>query len=64
MLKHIVVWKLKDFAEGASKDENAHKMKALLEGLKKKIKVIKTLEVGININGYPNLIYLILILIK
>ena len=51
MLKHIVMWKLKDFAEGASKAENARKAKSLLEGLKKKIKGIKTLEVGININN-------------
>lgn len=31
MLKHIVMWKLKDFAEGADKASNAQKMKALLE---------------------------------
>ncbi|WP_338849500.1 Dabb family protein [Massilia sp. W12] len=30
MLKHIVMWKLKDFAEGASRAENAQKLKALL----------------------------------
>ena len=41
MFKHIVMWKLKDFAEGASKAENAQKIKALLEGLKPKIKQIK-----------------------
>lgn len=54
MFKHIVVWKLKDFAEGAAKAENARKMKAILEELKEKITVIKALEVGININGYPD----------
>jgi hypothetical protein len=54
MFKHIVVWKLKEFAEGASKEENARKMKVLLEGLKGKIRAIKSLEVGININGYPD----------
>ena len=32
MLKHIVMWKLKDRAEGADKAANARKMKSLLDG--------------------------------
>lgn len=32
MLKHIVMWKLKEHAEGADKATNARKMKALLDG--------------------------------
>lgn len=32
MLKHIVMWKLKEHAEGADKASNALKMKALLDG--------------------------------
>jgi len=32
MLKHIVMWKLKDQAEGADKATNALKMKELLDG--------------------------------
>jgi hypothetical protein len=31
MIKHIVMWKLKEFAEGADRATNAAKMKALLE---------------------------------
>jgi hypothetical protein len=31
MIKHIVMWKLKDHAEGANKADNAVKLKALLE---------------------------------
>lgn len=31
MIKHIVMWKLKDHAEGADRTANAAKMKALLE---------------------------------
>jgi calcineurin-like phosphoesterase family protein len=50
MIKHMVMWKLKDFAEGANKKENAEKIKAQLEGLKSKIKEVKTLEVGFNFN--------------
>ncbi len=31
MIKHIVMWQLKDHAEGADKISNAKKMKALLD---------------------------------
>ena len=31
MIKHIVMWKLKDFAEGAGKAANAQKMKEKLD---------------------------------
>jgi hypothetical protein len=42
------MWKLKDIAEGAGKRENAIKMKAQLEGLKRKIPEILNIDVGIN----------------
>jgi hypothetical protein len=32
MIKHIVMWKLKDFAEGADRAANAVKMKNMLDG--------------------------------
>ena len=51
MIKHIVMWKLKDFAEGRSKQENAQKIKTMLEALKGKIEQVSYLEVGINTNG-------------
>ena len=50
MFKHIVMWKLKDSAEGGSKAENAQKMKAILEELKEKIPQIKHIEVGIDVS--------------
>ncbi len=53
MIKHIVFWTLKEFAWGGNKKENALKIKQLLEGLKSKIKEIKSIEVGININETP-----------
>lgn len=49
MVKHIVMWKLKDFAEGGNKADNAKKIKAMLESLEDKIPEIKHIEVGINI---------------
>jgi hypothetical protein len=48
MLKHIVLFKLKDSAAGTGKDENARKLKAELEALAGKIPQIVKMEVGIN----------------
>jgi hypothetical protein len=48
MLKHIVLFKLKEHAEGAGKAENAEKAKEALETLAKKIPQVRRLEVGIN----------------
>ncbi|QUH25593.1 Dabb family protein [Serpentinicella alkaliphila] len=50
MLKHIIMWRIKDNVHGLSKFESAIKMKDALEGLVGIITEIKTLEVGININ--------------
>ncbi|ELC8442410.1 Dabb family protein [Clostridium perfringens] len=50
MIKHIVMWKLQDEAEGNSKAENAKIIKDSLENLKGKIKEIIDLEVGIDVN--------------
>ena len=49
MLKHVVMWKLKDFAEGCDKKQNALKIKAMLESLKGKVPQISSIEVGINV---------------
>ena len=48
MIKHIVMFRLKESAAGKSKDENLRELKALLESLQKKIPVVRCLEVGIN----------------
>jgi hypothetical protein len=44
------MWKLKDQAEGATKEKNAEKLKLILEGLRTNIDEIKSVEVGIQIN--------------
>ena len=49
MIKHIVIWKLKETAEGKSKQENALKLKKELESLNGKIPGLIRLEVGIHI---------------
>lgn len=48
MLKHIVMWKLKEFAEGKTKAENALIMKENLERLVGIVPEIISLQVGIN----------------
>lgn len=48
MINHIVLWKLKDFAEGASKKENALRVKAMLEDMRGKVPGMLRLEVGLN----------------
>ncbi len=50
MIKHIVMWKLKDGHNGETKSEIIKNVKNMLEGLTAKINEIKELEVGINFN--------------
>ena len=50
MVKHIVMWKFKDFAEGATKQENILKVKSMLEALPGKIDFIREMQVNVNIN--------------
>lgn len=49
MIKHIVMWKLKESMEGMEKAEIALKMKADLESLISEISQIRKIEIGINI---------------
>jgi hypothetical protein len=51
MIKHIVVWKLKEEAEGRPKVDNSIMLKRELELMSKRIKEIQKLEVGINFNS-------------
>lgn len=50
MIKHIVMWRLHEFADGNSKTENAQKLKRLLLALKGSIPEIRLMEVGLNVN--------------
>ena len=54
MIHHIVMWKLKEFAEGKSKTENAVLMKEKLENLEAIIPNIVELRVGINLESEPS----------
>jgi hypothetical protein len=48
MLKHIVLFKLKPAAEGASQQQNAKRMVEMLHGLKSTIPQIRHIEAGVN----------------
>jgi hypothetical protein len=49
MLKHVVLFKLKSSAEGASKEQNARRMVEMLHGLRSRIPQIRHLEAGTNV---------------
>ena len=51
MIRHIVMWKLKEHAEGASRAENALKLKEKLESCRDIVPGILKLEVGIAAPG-------------
>lgn len=51
MLKHIVMWKLKEHAEGADKAANARRMKELLDGCKGLAPGMLTFEVALARSG-------------
>ena len=48
MIKHIVMWTLKENAEGNNKEKNAQLIKEKLEGLYGQVPQIKRIEVGIS----------------
>lgn len=47
MIKHIVMWKLKEHAEGADRAANAAKMKSLLDGCRDVVPGIVEFEVAL-----------------
>ena len=54
MIKHIVMWKLKETAHGNDKKANAKLIKEKLEDLRGKIEGLISIEVGIDILGGGN----------
>lgn len=50
MIKHIVMWNLKEEANGKNREENAKEIKIMLEALMGKIPGLHKLEVGIDFN--------------
>lgn len=53
MIKHIVMWTLKDGVDGMSKDEIAHYLKREIENMRDLVPEISYIEAGINFNHGP-----------
>ena len=49
MIRHIVMFNLKDFEDKESMERNKQEIKRRLEALPSKIDVIRSMEVGINV---------------
>jgi hypothetical protein len=54
MIRHCVLWTLKENAEGTSKEENARKVISALRELPHSIGEIRHCEVGLNKTGSPD----------
>ncbi len=50
MIKHIVMWTIKEEPGGTTKNEVLPKLRSMLEGLKDSIPAVQKLEVGFNFN--------------
>ncbi|MGN1193923.1 MAG: Dabb family protein [Acutalibacteraceae bacterium] len=51
MVKHVVMWKFKEFAQGRTKQENLELVKSMLLKLPEKIDFIRSMEVHLNENS-------------
>ena len=54
MVRHIVMFKLKEFSNAAVKQKAAEAVKAKLLSMKDKIPVIREFEVGLNVTSDPS----------
>jgi hypothetical protein len=61
MIKHIVMWRIKDECEGSNKRATALLLKEELESMIGKIDGLSALEVGVNVNTSPAAFDLVLI---
>ena len=61
MIKHIVMWRIKDDCEGSNKRATALLLKEELESMIGKIDGLSALEVGVNVNTSPAAFDLVLI---
>lgn len=61
MIKHVVMWRIKDDCEGNNKRATALLLKEELESMIGKIDGLNSLEVGINVNTSPAAFDLVMI---
>ncbi len=61
MVKHVVMFKLKDYPAFNERQFKLMTIKQELDGLKDKINVIQSFEIGINFNITPNAFDIVLV---
>lgn len=61
MIRHIVMWKLKEFADGATRAENLATFRTLLEGCRDLVPGTLHLEVGLAGEGLDSTYDLVLV---
>ncbi len=55
MIKHIVMWQFKEYAQGKTKQENLEWAKKHLEALPAVIPCLKSMKVSLNVNDKPGM---------
>ncbi len=60
MIKHIVMWRLKERALDNDRETNAHQLKERLEALRGKVPGMLSLEVGLDLSGDPDAAHVVL----
>ena len=55
MIKHIVMWQFKEYAQGKTRQENMEYAKAKLEALPDVIPCLISLHVHLNVNDKPGM---------
>jgi len=61
MIRHIVMWTLKDEADGRTRAENSRRLKEALERMRAHIPEILRMEVGLNAVEGPDAFDLVLV---
>ena len=55
MIRHIVMWKLKEYAQDRTKEEDLHYIKEKMEALPDQIDCLLSMKVYFNINDKPGM---------
>ena len=55
MIRHVVMWQLKEYAQDRTKEENLKYIKEKMEALPEQIDCLLSMEVNFNINDKPGM---------
>lgn len=60
MIRHLVMWRLHDEADGRGREENARRIQEALEGLRGRIPGLLAIEVGVDFSGDADAAHIVL----